>query len=224
MNDIDGIKDRLDKVNESIDKDRVLLVAVTKTRSPEEINKVIELGVTDIGENKVQELVDKYDKIDPVRWHMIGHLQTNKVKYIIDKVALIHSVDSLRLAKEIDKRAGQKDLIMNILIQVNIALEDSKHGAQADDTGHLMKEILDECENIKVRGLMAMVPFTDDPQEVRPYFARMKAMYDSLKTVDHERADFKYLSMGMSGDYEVAMEEGANLVRIGSSIFGPRSY
>ena len=218
------IKDKLDRINSTIDKDKVLLVAVSKTRSPEEINKAIALGVTDIGENKVQELVDKYDKIDPVRWHMIGHLQTNKVKYIIDKVDLIHSVDSLRLAKEINKRAGQKDLFMDILLQVNIASEDSKHGIEADQVEDLMGQILQECENIKIRGLMAMVPFTEDPEQVRPYFARMKKIYDRLKLVSHERADFAYLSMGMSGDYKVAMEEGANLVRIGSSIFGPRVY
>lgn len=219
-----NMKDRLDKVRASIDEDKVLLVAVTKTRTPEEINEAIGLGVTDIGENKVQELVDKYDKIDPVRWHMIGHLQTNKVKYIIDKVDLIHSVGSLRLAKEIDKRARQKDLTMDILIQVNIGLEDSKHGVEPGETGQLMDEILQACDNIRIRGLMAMVPFTDKPEEVRPYFTQMKEKYDRLKAVEHERSDFKFLSMGMSGDYEVAMEEGANLVRIGSSIFGPRTY
>ncbi len=218
------IKDRLDKIIKSIDVEKVLLVAVTKTRSPEEINEAIEMGVTDIGENKVQEIIDKYDRIRPVRWHMIGHLQTNKVKYIIDKVKLIHSVDSLKLATEIDKRAGQKGLIMDILLQVNIADEDSKHGVGENEVEQLMSRILSECKNIRIRGLMAMMPFVEDPETVRPYFAKMKVLYDRLAAIKHERADFRYLSMGMSGDYQVAMEEGANLVRIGSSIFGPRVY
>ncbi len=200
------------------------LVAVSKTRSPEEINMAIGAGITDIGENKVQEILDKYDKIQPVRWHMIGHLQTNKVKYIIDKVALIHSVDSFRLAKEINKRAGQHGLVMDVLVQINVAEEESKFGIKPNETEMIIRNILENCPNICIKGLMTIVPFADDPEMVRKYFRRVSCLYEDFKLIDHERIDFQYLSMGMSNDYKVAIEEGANTVRIGTSIFGERKY
>ena len=143
--------------------DDVLLVAVTKLHSPEEINEAIHCGITDIGENKVQEIMDKYDKVEPVRWHLIGHLQTNKVKYIIDKVCMIHSVDSLHLAKEIDKRAAQRGLTMDILIQVNSAMEESKFGITTGETGQMINDILQQCPNVRIRGLMCIAPFEEDP-------------------------------------------------------------
>lgn len=149
----------------------VLLVAVTKTRTAEEINAAIDAGITDIGENKVQEIISKYEKVKPVRWHMIGHLQTNKVKYIIDKVYLIHSVDSMKLALEIDKRAAQFGIFMDILIQVNAAKEDSKFGINSEETGDFIKDILENCKNIRIRGLMCIAPFKDDPEDVGFYFA-----------------------------------------------------
>lgn len=204
--------------------EEVLLVAVTKLHSADEINEAIDCGITDLGENKVQEIMDKYEKVKPVRWHLIGHLQTNKVKYIIDKVAMIHSVDSLHLAKEIDKRARQHGLVMDILIQVNSAMEESKFGITTEETGKMIDDILRECPNIRIRGLMCIAPFEDNPDDARVYFAEVKKLYDEYAKVHHPNLDFKYLSMGMSNDFEVAVEEGSNLIRVGTSIFGARDY
>ena len=204
--------------------DEVLLVAVTKLHSPEEINEAIRCGVTDIGENKVQEIMDKYDKVDPVRWHLIGHLQTNKVKYIIDKVCMIHSVDSLHLAREIDKRAAQHGLTMDVLIQVNSAMEESKFGITTAETGEMINEILENCPNLRIRGLMCIAPFEENPDDARVYFAEVKKLYDEYGKIKSPHLDFKYLSMGMSNDFEVAIEEGSTLIRVGTSIFGARDY
>lgn len=204
--------------------DDVLLVAVTKTRTPEEINEAIDAGITDIGENKVQEIVDKFDRVKPVRWHLIGHLQTNKVKYIIDKVAMIHSVDSLHLAKEIDKRAEQHGITMDILIQVNAAGEESKFGVSREETEQLITEILADCPNLRLRGLMHIAPFAEDPEEVRIYFRQVAELYEQFSHIEHPHLDFQYLSMGMSHDFGVAIREGANLIRVGTSIFGQRDY
>lgn len=202
----------------------ILLCAVTKTRTAEEINQAIDAGITDIGENKVQEVMDKFDHVKPVRWHLIGHLQTNKVKYIIDKVSMIHSVDSLHLAKEINKRALQHDLTMDILIQVNSAEEESKFGITTEETGSMIREILETCPNIRIRGLMCIAPYADDPDDIRVYFAEVKKLYDEFAEISHERLDFRYLSMGMSHDFEVAIAEGSNLIRVGTAIFGERDY
>lgn len=227
------IKENIQKVNElkaaaaakaGRNDDDILLVGVTKTRSADEINEGIDAGLTDIGENKVQEIMDKFDFVKPVRWHMIGHLQTNKVKYIIDKVSMIHSVDSYKLAEEINKRAGQHDLVMDILIQVNSAQEESKFGISTDETEEMILSILENCPNIRVKGLMCIAPFAEDPNEIRVYFAEVKKLYDQYSKIDHERLDFKYLSMGMSHDFEVAILEGSNLVRVGTAIFGERDY
>ena len=227
------IKENIEKINaakaaaaEKIGKsgDDVLLVGVTKTRSAEEINKGIDAGITDIGENKVQEIMDKYDSVKPVRWHMIGHLQTNKVKYIIDKVSMIHSVDSYKLAEEINKRAGQHGLTMDILIQVNSAQEESKFGVSTEEAEELLKMIIENCPNINICGLMCVAPKADDPKDIAVYFADVKKLYDRFAQIDHERIDFKYLSMGMSHDFEVAIEEGSNMIRVGTAIFGERDY
>ena len=204
--------------------DDVLLVAVTKLHSTDEINEAIHCGITDIGENKVQEIMDKYDRVEPVRWHLIGHLQTNKVKYIIDKVSMIHSVDSLKLAQEINKRAQQHGLVMDILIQVNSAMEESKFGITTEETGELIGQILETCPNVRIRGLMCIAPFEDNPDDARVYFAEVKKLYDKYGQIDHPMLDFKYLSMGMSNDFEVAIEEGSNLICVGTSIFGARDY
>ena len=204
--------------------DDVLLVAVTKLHGADEINEAIDCGITDIGENKVQEIMDKFEHVKPVKWHLIGHLQTNKVKYIIDKVSMIHSVDSLRLAQEINKRAQQHNLTMDILIQVNSAEEESKFGITTEETGQLIRDILATCENIRIRGLMCIAPFEENPEDVRVYFTEVKKQYDEFGQIDHPNLDFKYLSMGMSGDFPVAIEEGSNLIRVGTSIFGARDY
>lgn len=204
--------------------EEVLLCAVTKTRTAEEINEAIAAGITDIGENKVQEIMDKFDSVSPVRWHMIGHLQTNKVKYIIDKVSMIHSVDSLHLAKEIQKRAAQHGITMDILIQVNSAQEESKFGIATDETEAMIRDILDSCPDLRIRGLMCIAPFAENPEDVRVYFAQVKKLYDEYSSIQHDNLDFKYLSMGMSHDYEVAILEGSNLIRVGTAIFGERDY
>ncbi len=216
------IKQNLEDIRKKI-PEGVLLVAVTKTRSVDEINEAIQLGVTDIGENKVQEILEKYERVSPVRWHLIGHLQTNKVKQIIDKVFMIHSVDSFHLAYEINKRAAQAEIMMQILIQVNAAEEESKFGIPSGDTKELITDILEQCPQLIIKGLMFIAPF-DDPQNVREYFSDVRRQFNQLKSINHPRLDFQVLSMGMSNDYEVAIEEGANLVRVGSAIFGTRNY
>lgn len=230
---MEDIRGNLEKVRQQIrqsaegcgrSQDDVLLVAVSKTRTPEEINIAIEAGVTDIGENKVQEIMDKYDDIKHVRWHMIGHLQTNKVKYIIDKVSMIHSVDSYKLAAEINKRAAACGITMDILLQVNSAQEESKFGISTEETEGLIMQILDSCENIRIRGLMCIAPYADDPEDIKKYFDSVKEQYDQFSTIDHPNLDFRYLSMGMSHDFPVAIEAGSNLVRVGSAIFGERDY
>ncbi len=227
------IKENIEAINRNKDEiagrigrkpGEVLLVAVTKTRTADEINEAVDAGVTDIGENKVQEIIDKYEAVKPVRWHMIGHLQTNKVKYIIDKVAMIHSVDSFRLAEEIDKRAAQHGVTMDILVQVNTALEESKFGITSEETGKLIVDILEHCPNIRIKGLMCIAPFEDDPEDVRVFFRETKTLYDQYAELSHPRLDFQYLSMGMSHDYEAAILEGSNLIRVGTAIFGERNY
>lgn len=218
-----SVQDNFQKINKETGDD-VLLVAVTKTHPADIINEAIDAGATDIGENKAQEIMDKYDQVKPVRWHMIGHLQTNKVKYIIDKVDMIHSVDSLKLAKEINKRAANHDKIMDVLVQVNSAQEESKFGVTSEETGELIDAILANCPNVKICGLMCIAPFDENPDNVRKYFAELKKLYDDYKKIEHDNLDFKYLSMGMSHDYNVAIEEGSNLVRVGTAIFGERDY
>lgn len=202
----------------------VKLIAVTKTIDVERINAVLETGIGDIGENKVQEIMEKYDKIEyNPQWHLIGHLQTNKVKYIIDKVDLIHSLDSLRLAEEINKRAKKINRIMDVLIQINIADDDAKFGIEYNDINEFIKEIA-SFDNIRVQGLMSIVPYASNPEEVRPYFRKMKEIFDGLKDSNYENVDMNYLSMGMTNDYVVAIEEGSNMVRVGTGIFGARDY
>jgi pyridoxal phosphate enzyme (YggS family) len=213
----------------------VLLVAVTKTRTPDEMAAAIHAGVTDVGENKVQEITEKFAQVGRltegdgsgarVKWHMIGHLQRNKVKYIIDKVDIIHSVDSIRLAEEIDRRAAACGRVMDILVQVNAAGEESKFGVQPDEARPLIGGIIEKCRAVRVKGLMSIAPATDDPEDVRKYFREMKQLYDLIaRDADGERLTAEYLSMGMTHDFEVAIEEGSNLVRVGTGIFGARNY
>lgn len=228
-----SVRDNIEKINAVKDAaaekagrkgSDVLLCAVTKTHPASLINEAIDAGITDIGENKVQEILEKYDDVKPVRWHMIGHLQTNKVKYIIDKVSMIHSVDSYKLAEEIDKRAAQHGIVMDILIQVNSAMEESKFGITTEETGRLIDEILENCHHVRIRGLMCIAPFSEDPQDAAEYFRAVKEIYDRYEGVKREGLDFKYLSMGMSNDFETAIAEGSNLIRIGTAIFGARDY
>lgn len=221
-NVLSSIKEACKKSNRN--PNDVKLIAVTKTIDVERINAVLKTGIGDIGENKVQEIMEKYDKIEyNPKWHLIGHLQTNKVKYIIDKVDLIHSLDSLRLAEEINKRAKKINRIMDVLIQINIADDDAKFGIEYNDINEFIKEIA-SFDNIRVQGLMSIVPYASNPEEVRPYFRKMKEIFDGLKDSNYENVDMNYLSMGMTNDYVVAIEEGSNMVRVGTGIFGARDY
>jgi pyridoxal phosphate enzyme (YggS family) len=221
---IEAIKGRMDEITVRSGREpgEVLLVAVTKTRTAEEINEAIDAGITDIGENRVQEIMEKFEAVKPVRWHMIGHLQTNKVKYIIDKVSMIHSVDSFRLAEEIDRRAAQHNKEMDILVQVNAAREESKFGITSEETGKLIEDILEKCPNIRIRGLMCIAPYEEDPENARVWFREVKTLYDRYSQLSHPNLEFRYLSMGMSHDFEAAILEGSNLIRIGTAIFGVR--
>lgn len=202
----------------------VTLIAVSKTKPVSMIQEVYDSGVRDFGENKVQELVSKYDELpQDIRWHLIGHLQTNKVKYIIDKVYMIHSVDSLKLAKEISKEAVKHNLTARILIEVNVAQEESKFGTSADEVVSMVEEIA-KLPNILIKGLMTVAPFVENAEDNRIVFAKLKQLSVDInsKNIDNVRMDC--LSMGMSGDYEVAIAEGATYVRVGTSIFGERDY
>ncbi len=201
----------------------ILLVAVTKTHPADMMNEAIRLGVTDIGENKPQEVRDKYADVLPVKWHLIGHLQTNKVKYVIDKVCLIHSVDSVKLMDEIERQAEKHDIDMDILIQVNISGEETKSGVSADEVEELLLHA-GTLKHVKVKGLMTIAPKTDDSVTNTLHFDNMRQLFIDIQAKKYDNVNMKYLSMGMSGDYETAIECGANIVRVGSAIFGNRDY
>ncbi len=202
----------------------VTLIAVSKTKPVEMLKEAYDAGMRDFGENKVQEIVDKYDKLPPdIRWHMIGHLQTNKVKYIVDKVFMIHSVDSLKLAKEISKEAVKKSVTVSVLIEVNMALEESKFGVSAEETEALIREI-SKLPGVLVKGLMTVAPYVDDSEENREIFRKMSQLFVDIKNKNIDNVCMDFMSMGMSGDFDVAVEEGATHVRVGTKIFGERNY
>lgn len=202
----------------------VRLIAVSKTKPIEMLQEAYDYGCRDFGENKVQELVDKYEKMPKdIRWHMIGHLQRNKVKYIVDKVYLIHSVDSLRLAEEISKEAVKKNVTVSILVEVNVAGEESKFGTTSEDAIALVEEIA-KLPNIIIKGLMTIAPYVDVPEENRLYFAKLKQIYVDIIHKNIDNVSMRELSMGMTGDYEVAITEGATYIRVGTGIFGERQY
>lgn len=206
------IKDNLAKLQIP---DNVKLVAVTKTRTIEEIKQVIDSGIKCIGENKVQEANQKFPFLPEVEKHMIGHLQRNKVKLAVELFDVIQSVDSVKLAKEIDKRCSAISKIMPILIEINVAMEESKQGININNAQSFIQEI-SQFNNIDVQGLMCMAPFIGS-EKTRPYFKKMKELFDSF-------GDLKWLSMGMTNDYRLAIEEGSNMVRVGTAIFGERNY
>ena len=202
----------------------VKLIAVSKTKPVEMLKEAYDLGCRDFGENKVQELIDKYDKMPAdVRWHMIGHLQRNKVKYIVDKVYMIHSVDSLRLAEEISKEAVKRNVTVSVLVEVNVAKEESKFGTDAEETVLLVEKIA-KLPNIVIKGLMTIAPYVEDSEENRLYFAKLKQIYVDIIHKNIDNVSMEELSMGMTGDYEVAIEEGATYIRVGTGIFGERQY
>lgn len=203
--------------------ENIRVIAVSKTIDVERITKALEWGITDLGENRVQELCDKFDIINiKCNWHLIGHLQTNKVKYILDKVSMIHSLDRLELANEIQKRAEKAGRITEVLVQVNIAAEDSKFGICPENTLDFIRE-LSKMGNIKVKGLMTIAPLTENSEDIRWVFAGLRKLLIDIREENIDNIDMDYLSMGMSNDFEVAIEEGANIVRIGTALFGKRS-
>ena len=205
-------------------EDDVTLIAVTKTHPAEAINEAIRNGVTDIGENKVQEIMEKYDKVDPVRWHLIGHLQTNKVKYIIDKVHMIHSVDSVKLMDEIERQAEKKGVDeIKILIQVNITGEETKSGIDESQIEEMLEHA--KClKHVKVCGFMTILAKFDSEFANRLHFRDINNKFIDISKNKYDNVIMKFLSMGMSGDYELAIEEGSNMVRVGTAIFGHRDY
>lgn len=217
-----SVKDNLTKIKSEL-PEGVTLVAVSKTKPNEDIMEAYEAGQRVFGENKVQEMVQKWEDLPKdIEWHMIGHVQRNKVKYMAEFVSLIHGVDSPRLLKEINKQAKKHDRVIPCLLQIHIAEEDTKFGLDKAELHELIdSEEFKALEHIKIVGLMGMATFTDDMNQVRREFAQLKSMYDDLKT---KLTHINILSMGMSGDYTVAIEEGSTMVRIGSSIFGARNY
>ena len=206
---------------ESISRDKVMLIAVTKNHGVEMMREAIDCGVENIGENRIQEAAEKFSVLNrKVTRHLIGHLQTNKAKSAAKLFDLIHSVDSEHLAAAIDKAANSIGKIQDVLIQINLAREDTKSGVYEEDLQSLIAAV-DNLKNLRLRGLMMIAPNYDDVEKCRPLFRRMKEIFDGLKV---GRKDFDFLSMGMSHDYKIAIEEGANVVRIGTAIFGARNY
>ncbi|HHV95367.1 MAG TPA: YggS family pyridoxal phosphate-dependent enzyme [Clostridiaceae bacterium] len=239
-NAYDDVKKNITSVMERVSKaairsgrkpEMIKVVAVTKNVEPERIMKALSTNVIrNLGENRVQELVEKYEFFSSnemygkiINWHLIGHLQSNKVKYIVDKVKMIHSLDSIKLAREINDRMEKIQKIMDVLVEVNVAEEETKYGIRANEVEDFLEEVKD-LKYIKVKGLMTVAPKVTDPEEVRPVFRELKKIFIDISRKNIDNIDMVYLSMGMSNDFEVAIEEGANIVRIGTSIFGKREY
>lgn len=208
----------------SRDPSEITLIAVSKTKPFTDIEEALKSGVLNYGENKVQELAEKFEILPKdIKWHMIGHLQRNKVKYLVGKTTLIHSVDSLRLAEQIEKEYAKADKICDILIEVNMAEEESKFGITAIETEELIRKIA-TFPHIRIMGLMTIAPYTDNPETNREYFKKMKQLSVDIRGKNIDNVNMSILSMGMTGDYEVAIEEGATMVRVGTGIFGERNY
>ena len=205
-------------------REEVTLIAVSKTKPVEMLEEIYGERVRDFGENKVQEMCGKMDVLPTdIKWHMIGHLQRNKVKYIIDRVSLIHSVDTYRLAEEINIQAKKHGIIVPILVEVNIAGEESKFGTSAEDAILLVEDI-SKLENVRIEGLMTIAPYVEDPEDNRLYFRKIKQLSVDITNKNIDNVSMEILSMGMTGDYTVAIEEGATMVRVGTGIFGERDY
>jgi len=227
------LKENLNKVEANIDaacrragrsRSEVTLIAVSKTKPVEMLEEIYAENIRHFGENKVQELCEKMDKLpQDIHWHMIGHLQRNKVKYIVGRVALIHSVDTYRLAEEINIQAKKKNIIVPILVEVNIAGEESKFGTTAEDAMLLVEDI-SRLENVRIKGLMTIAPYVENPEDNRLYFRKIKQLSVDITNKNIHNVSMEILSMGMTGDYEVAIEEGATMVRVGTGIFGERNY
>ena len=227
------LKEQLEEVKGNIKKacertgrnpEDVTLIAVSKTKPVEVLQEAYDLGVRVFGENKVQELTEKYEALPKdIEWHLIGHLQTNKVKYIIDKVSLIHSVDSVKLAETIEKEAAKRNLVMDILIEVNVAQEESKFGLKMEEVIPFIEQIA-SFPHIRIRGLMTIAPFVENSEENRRIFQNLQKLSVDITSKNIDNVNVSILSMGMTNDYEVAIEEGATMVRVGTGIFGARDY
>ncbi len=205
-------------------RDEVTLIAVSKTKPVSLIREAMACGQVDFGENKVQELCKKQEEIrEPLRWHLIGHLQRNKVKYVVDKACLIHSVDSERLAQEIQKEAAKRDLVCPVLVEVNVGGEETKSGVSPQEALPLVRSIA-ALPNVKVKGLMTVAPPVEKPEDARIYFKELRELADTIRKEAIPGVEMKELSMGMTGDFEAAIEEGATMVRVGTAIFGARDY
>ena len=225
--------ENLKKVEDNVDaacrkagrsSDEVTLIAVSKTKPVEMLSTIYNQGIRDFGENKVQEMCDKMEQLpSDIRWHMIGHLQTNKVKYIVGHTTLIHSVDSLHLAKEIEKQAEKKDVTVDILVEINIAEEESKFGIHKEETYELVRQIA-ALPHVHICGLMTIAPYVENPEDNRMYFRGIRQLSVDIAEQNIDNVDMDVLSMGMTGDYMVAIEEGATMVRVGTGIFGERNY
>ena len=217
------------KIMEACDKagrarEEITLIAVSKTKPVPMLQEIYDLGVRDFGENKVQELTDKEPQLPAdLRWHMIGHLQRNKVKQVIDKAVLIHSVDSVRLAKAIEAEAAKKDIVVQILLEVNVAEEDSKFGLKVDEVLPAIEEIA-TMPHVRIKGLMTIAPFVENPEENRTVFAQLQKLSVDIAKKNIDNVSVDILSMGMTNDYQVAIEEGATMIRVGTGIFGEREY
>ena len=225
LENIKQVEENIIKSCEKVGRDpkEVTLIAVSKTKPYTAIEEALPSGVLDYGENKVQELTEKYEILPKdIRWHMIGHLQRNKVKYLVGKVELIHSVDSLRLANQIETEFAKKNEIANILIEVNMANEESKFGITSETTEQLVREI-SKLEHVRIKGLMTIAPYTDNPETNREYFRNMKKLSVDITEKNIDNVSMNVLSMGMTGDYQVAIEEGATMIRVGTGIFGERN-
>lgn len=224
---IDDITKKIENTCKKIGRNPkdITVIAVSKTVESERAKEAVKAGINNLGENRVQELIKKYDELSDldVKWHMIGHLQKNKVKYIIDKTVLIHSVESLSLAEEINKRAEKNNFVANVLIELNIGEEESKFGINEENVYDFITS-MEQFENIRVLGLMTVAPFCENPEDVRWVFKKMKNIYDKISTMNLRNTEMNYLSMGMTNDYEIAIEEGSNIIRIGTAIFGARKY
>ena len=218
-----NIKESIQKRHNIISQD-VLLVAVTKNHDVEAMREAIDAGAAVIGENRVQEASQKYAVLDRnVTWHLIGHLQTNKVKHAVKIFDMIESIDSIKLAEAINKEAAKLGKVQKILVQVNLVKEASKTGVYLEDLPELLTAI-DGMDNLKLMGLMFIAPIAENPEDVRPMFNQMYNLFIKVQKMPLAHADIKYLSMGMTHDYQIAIEEGANIVRVGTAIFGPRQY
>lgn len=223
-----SVAKNLEALQASIASYPCLLVAVSKTKPVEVLMEAYEAGVRDFGENKVQEMVDKHEQMPKdCKWHMIGHLQRNKVKYIIPFVHLIHAVDSIRLLREIEKQAEKEGRVVDCLLQMHIAEEESKFGLSEEELFEILySEMLEKAKYVRVKGLMGMATFTEDEQQVRREFKYLRQIFEKAKVDAHlpENVNMQELSMGMSGDFQIALEEGSTMLRIGTTIFGSRNY